>query len=195
MNKAEFLRTLETSLADFKEEERKDILYDYEEHFRIGEEAGKGDEQLIEELGDPEKIADQYRLSAEPEIKDVKYTAINEERPLIVPIITVISLLLFNLIFIVGPYIGVAAAILGLFAAAFGITVGGVCMFLGVILLPVFPQFINIPTGASVFAILFFGIGTTALGLLFLIGMCYVGRYFYKGTIKYVKWNVKIIKG
>lgn len=60
MNKDEFLKTQETSLTAFNQEEKKDILYDYEEHFRIGHQNGKTDEELINELGGPDDIAKQY---------------------------------------------------------------------------------------------------------------------------------------
>jgi uncharacterized membrane protein len=63
VSRKEFLKTLELSLQDFTDEERKDILYDYEEHFRIGTESGKTDEELISELGNPENIANQYRTN------------------------------------------------------------------------------------------------------------------------------------
>ena len=46
MNKEEFMKVLEQSLENMDSCEKKDILYDYEEHFRIGEEAGKGDEHM-----------------------------------------------------------------------------------------------------------------------------------------------------
>ncbi len=71
MNKKEFLHILEISLSDFKDEERKEILYDYEEHFRIGEESGKSEEELIKELGDPNNIANQYRTSDKQERNEV----------------------------------------------------------------------------------------------------------------------------
>lgn len=160
MNKKEFLHILEISLSDFDDEEKKEILYDYEEHFRIGEESGKSEYELIKELGDPNKIANQYRTSNKNENNDVPRDKIEKDRPTIVSVIVgsaLLLLLLFNLIFILGPYIGIAASIIGLFAAAIGIIIGGIGMTFGMILSPLLPQFISMPNGIPGFAIILLG--------------------------------------
>ena len=41
MNKEQFLRELSNQLRKLPEEERQDILFDYEEHFQFGIEEGK----------------------------------------------------------------------------------------------------------------------------------------------------------
>lgn len=61
MTKYEFLRIIEEGLEDFPTNERNDILYDYEEHFTYGRADGKTDEEIINELGDPYEIVNQYR--------------------------------------------------------------------------------------------------------------------------------------
>jgi uncharacterized membrane protein len=197
MNKVEFLHILELALEDSKVEDRKEILYDYEEHFRIGEENGKSEEVLIEELGDPRNIAKQYGNSNQFEIKETKEEVNKtlDERPVVVPIIAALALALFNLIFVLGPYLGIAGTILGLFVAAIGITIGGVGTAVGIVVLPILPSYSGALNGFSSTALMFLGIGTTALGLLCTIGMCYVAKYFCKVTIRYVNWNMKIIKG
>jgi hypothetical protein len=60
MNKNEFLTKLDKALADVPEGERKEILYDYEEHFRNASAAGKTEAEIINSLGAPEFIAEQY---------------------------------------------------------------------------------------------------------------------------------------
>lgn len=61
MTKYEFLNIIANGLNDFPKQELQDILYDYEEHFRNGSADGKTDEEIINELGDPYKIVNQYR--------------------------------------------------------------------------------------------------------------------------------------
>lgn len=195
MNKTEFLNTLNLSLSDFKEEERKDILYDYEEHFRIGEEKGKSEDELINELGDPNNIANQYRASSESESvkpgKQMNY----EQRPIGISIMVAFAMILFNLIFIIGPYLGLVGCLIGFFAGAIGITIGGAGIIIALIIWPIFPNFVHIPSGIPMMAFILVGIGTIALGLLFLIGMCYAAKFFWEITVKYVKWNIKVITG
>ena len=61
MTKYEFLNIIANGLRDFPKQELQDILYDYEEHFRNGFADEKTDEEIINELGDPYKIVNQYR--------------------------------------------------------------------------------------------------------------------------------------
>ncbi|GFZ30305.1 hypothetical protein CSC2_08310 [Clostridium zeae] len=63
MRKDEFMREMEVNLDKVSESERKEILYDYEEHFRIAKENGKADEEICMELGDPKEIANSYKDS------------------------------------------------------------------------------------------------------------------------------------
>jgi uncharacterized membrane protein len=190
MNKSEFLTILENSLANMPLDEKKDILYDYEEHFRIGEENGKTEEALIEELGDPRSIAKQYKINQSIDLAESQPSTKN----IFNAVIAAISLGLFNVIFILGPFVGIVAVIIGLFAAAIGITISGGAMLLAIMLAPLIPEFVNIPANLSAGIFAFYGIGTMALGALFFIGVCYLGRYLYMGTIKYLKWNINIIK-
>ncbi|HEX3043732.1 MAG TPA: DUF1700 domain-containing protein [Bacillota bacterium] len=60
MSKNEFLKKLDKALAEVPENDRKEILYDYEEHFRNASAAGKTEVEIIDSLGDPESIAKQY---------------------------------------------------------------------------------------------------------------------------------------
>jgi uncharacterized membrane protein len=195
MNKREFLHILEMSLSDFTDEEKREILYDYEEHFRIGEQNGKSEAELIKELGDPNNIANQYRTSNYKENSEIPKNNKEEDRPIIISMIAVCGLLLFNLMFIFGPFIGIVGVIIALYAGTIALILGGIAMTFGMLLTPFFSLYISLPNGFSCLAMILFGIGTVALGLLFLIGMYYVGTYFYKGTVKYINWNLKIIKG
>ncbi|MBL4937396.1 DUF1700 domain-containing protein [Clostridium sp. YIM B02515] len=208
MNKEDFLRNLNSSLSGFTEEERKDILYDYEEHFRLGIESGKTEEALIAELGDPESIANQYKTNlnfekaaineANENMNNNMNTSYNKNKTtaedVSISIIAAIGLLLFNLIFILGPYLGLLGALIGLFAGAVGAFLGGAFMTFGTMLLPFTNNFFGVPFNVSPSAAFLFGVGTIAFGALFFIGDCYIAKYFFKGTSKYLNWNMRIIK-
>jgi uncharacterized membrane protein len=189
MNKNEFLTTLEKSLVNISTDEKKDIMYDYEEHFRMGEKNGKSEEDLVNELGDPWNIAKQYRVTQSIDLAQSQPNTKNVFNA----VFAAISLGLFNLIFILGPFIGIVGILIGLFAASVGITVAGGGMLLGTILSPVIPQYVNLPIGIPSAVFAFYGVGTMALGALFFIGLCYLCKYFYIGTIKYLRWNMNVI--
>lgn len=206
MNKEDFLKTLEDSLLSFPEGEKKEILYDYEEHFRIGFEKGKTEEELINELGEPQDIANQYRSTyekivvSEPASNDYKNEGVNykESTPhrenSSISVIALVCLILFNLIFIVGPYFGFAAALIGLFASAVAVIAAGLALTFSPMLVEILNTYSisasTLPTSVS----FLFGVGTIAFGLLFFIGVSYIGRYFFKITRIYIKWNLKVIK-
>lgn len=63
MNKEEFMRQMGEALDKISEAERSDILYDYEEHFMVGKENGKTEEEICLELGNPKEIANNYLLN------------------------------------------------------------------------------------------------------------------------------------
>ncbi len=56
MTKEQFLKQLQAGLKKLPQEERKDIIHDYEEHFFIGKEDGKTEEEIAKSLGSPQQI-------------------------------------------------------------------------------------------------------------------------------------------
>ena len=60
MTKDEFLARMERALQPLAPHERIDVLGDYAEHFRAGEESGKSDDEIARTLGDPEALARIY---------------------------------------------------------------------------------------------------------------------------------------
>lgn len=190
--KEEFMDALRHYLSDFGNDEREEILYDYEEHFRIGMESGKTEDELIKELGSPRDIAAQYRNTDDNVQSNSKA---NSRQSVGGSIGIFIALAFFNLIFVLGPYLGIVVAIIGMCIGAICTVISGIAISICTILRPIFPGIVNTPNGIPDISIFFVGIGTTALGILFCIGMFYLVKFFMAITVKYVKWNIKTIKG
>jgi len=187
MNKKEFLGRLSELIKDIPEEEKKDILFDYEEHFRIGLEKGRKEEEIAASLGDPKIIAKQSMASCILKEAEKTTSASNIMRA----IFAAVGLGFFNLVIVLGPAIGLMGILVALFAAAFAITVSGAAVLFGTLMGPVFAWNIYIPFAAVVSIPL--GIGLTALGLLSIIGAFYLTKFFYKLSISYLKMNLQII--
>ena len=187
MNKKEFLGRLSELIKDISEEEKKDILFDYEEHFRIGLEKGRKEEEIAASLGDPKIIAKQSRASCILKEAEKTTSASN----IIRAIFAAVGLGFFNLVIVLGPAMGLLGIFVALFASAFAITISGVAVLFGTLIGPVFAWNVYIPFAAVVSIPL--GIGLTALGLLFLIGTFYLTKFFYKLSISYLKMNLQII--
>ena len=187
MNRKEFLGRLSELIKDIPEEEKKDILFDYEEHFRTGLEKGRKEEEIAASLGDPKIIAKQSRASCILKEAEKTTSAGNIMRA----IFAAVGLGFFNLVIVLGPAIGLMGILVALFATAFAITVSGAAVLFGTLMGLVFAWNIYIPFAAVVSIPL--GIGLTALGLLFIIGAFYLTKFFYKLSISYLKMNLQII--
>lgn len=61
MTKNEYMSKLAEALRDFDAEIREEIISDYEEHFAIGQAEGKGDEEIIAELGSIEELVNELK--------------------------------------------------------------------------------------------------------------------------------------
>lgn len=60
MNKKEFLGRLRKKLEKLPSHLVEDIIDDYIEHYELGKESGKTEEQISQELGSPDSIAQEY---------------------------------------------------------------------------------------------------------------------------------------
>jgi uncharacterized membrane protein len=186
-NKNEFLTDLTRGLSGLPQAEKDDILYDYEEHFSIGREEGKTENDICEALGDPKNIAKQYKAGWMVKKAEENKSVGNIVRA----VVAALSLGLFNLIFMVGPFMAIVGILIGLFGTGLGITIAGATTFIVIIFS--WSHFIPWATAIPAEAGMLFSIGTTCLGLLVLIGSFYLGKLLYNMTIAYLKMNIKII--
>jgi uncharacterized membrane protein len=169
-------------------EEKNDILYDYEEHFRIALENGKTEEEAAGNLGNPDAIGKNYRANAAVN----KAESDKSVKHITGAVFAVLGLGFINLVFILGPFLGIVGALVGLFAASVGVIAAGIVGIIASIFAPVLPGIVSISVnqGAAIFAM----VGLECLGLLMLIGCSYMVKLLYSATIKYLKFNLSIIQ-
>jgi len=182
MNRKEFMKKLDNALTGIPKAEKKEAMRDYEEHFNIGLEKGRTEEEIAKSLGDPASIAKSIkaeysitRAKREPSIKNIFRATI-----------AVAGLGIFNLIFVLIPLI---IAVVLLFAAYIVAVV-----FIAVpFLMLVYPASVTILSGDTPIWIV--GIGLHIIGDILLVVLIYVTKGFYKLIIAYLQMNIKIIKG
>ncbi|MGG0237765.1 HAAS signaling domain-containing protein [Bacillus rhizoplanae] len=180
MTKEQFLHELSEHLRKLPEEERNDILYDYEEHFRFGIEEGKTEAEIIKALGSPKTIAKETLASHRLEQVKHNPTFSNVARA----IVAIIGLSFLNLVVVLAPLLTIGSLIFTLW------TVSVVFVFSPLLVLTkiIFAQIFIL---SDVFvSILLFGIG-----LLLGIGAYYCTVWFKTLFVKYANWNLKVIKG
>ncbi len=193
MNKEEYLNKLTKLVRKLPKDDREDIISDYEEHFRIGIENGRTEEEISKALGNPEIVARQIR--AEYMIKKA------EDKPsassILEAVLAVTALGILNLVFVAIPALGVGAIILSLVVTGFVVIFMGILTILSPILQPIFPQYIHLPIHAGIVGTLIMivgGIGLILVGTFLVVIMTYVAKWFYNIAIRYLKSNLRSIK-
>jgi len=189
MNKKDFIDKLSSYLAGVPVEERQDVINDFEDHFKEGVAEGRTEEEIAESLGDPKSLANQFKANILANTAEKTTSAINITRA----VLATLGLGFFNLIFILGPFIGIAAVLFSLFASAIALTASGIAVFFASIFGPLVPQYIAVMINPAVS--IFASIGVTLFGILFFVGDIYVVKWIYRLFVRYIKFNVRIITG
>lgn len=188
MNRGEYLTSLERALGNISPAAKTEIMYDYREHFEIGLEQGKTEDEISRDLGDFKAIAKQYRAEYMVMQADSNRSGANVLRA----IFAALSLGFFNLIFMIPIFAVFFAVLASFYACSISLILSGGAAFLATLFAPLMPQWIDLSSINP--AILIFGsISVTSFGLLFGIGTLQLTKLSYKLAISYIKTNIKII--
>jgi uncharacterized membrane protein len=190
LNEQEYIRILRSRLeGTLPTEELDDLISDYSEHFSIGKANGRTDEELWRSLGSPEDVAREIRvMHLVKKAEDVRSC-----RNIFHAVIATLGLGLFNLVFVLMPFILLVVMLLvffciGILIAFFGLA-GIIFSLLQILGFSAFSLWLSPLAGV------FFSTGMTSTGLLMVIGDYYLARFFYHVGIRYLKWNIRVIMG
>lgn len=188
MNQVEFLSQLRRALGGLPEAEKTEILAEYEEHFRMAREAGKSDEEISQALGNPRLLGRSFRVDSllEEGKTGGKLTSVLRA------IFASLSLGFFNIVVVLGPFVALLGVLAGLWACAVSMALSGVGVILMIIASPFLPHLVHV-TGIGIPFLLFASIGVSALGLLAVIGMWFLTRWFVFAVAKYAQLNARIV--
>ena len=186
-----FLTALESYLEEIPERDRQAIMERYHKYFDMSMNLGKTEAEIIAFLGNPKTVA---RYS----IADYLVEKAEQEstfRNIFKAVVGSIGLGVFNLAFFLGPFMGLAGALLILFLAGLGVSFVGMEILSGVIAYPILPTIIELPPDlfADTYTRLgsfFVSTGLIAFGLLFLIGDYILAGIFYRGTLKHLRFHL-----
>lgn len=144
------------------------------------------EEQICKNLGDPKTIAKEFKTTSLVKEAEKDLTFSNVMRV----ILATVGLGFFNLVFVLGPFIGAIAVLFSFFITAFAIVISGFSTIFAVILSPMLPM---IEIGINPTSAILFGISSICGGSLMAIATYYLSKLFLKLTIKYIKLNFNII--
>ncbi len=189
MNKKQFMDLLAVNLRGIPKEDRLDIISDFEEHFKFGMEKGRSEDELSDSLGNPKILAKQLKASVLVEQAEKSTSATNITRA----VFATLGLGFFNLIFVLGPFVGIVGVLFGLFATAVAAAASGITVLVATIFGPLFPEWVGVVVNPAVG--IFGSIGLACFGILFFIGDIFLGKVLYRLFIRYIKFNLRVIKG
>lgn len=181
MNKEQFLTRLQKLLSPIPNEEANEILRDFEEHFSIGKAEGKSEADIVAALGAPEKIAKEMIATYRVEQVESDVTTGNVMRA----VWAVIGLGFFNLVIVLGPFLGVVGLVFGGWVMGVSFTLSPLLLLLSVVMSP----------GTFEWFDFFSAIMLCGMGLIIGIAMYYATKYIIIGFMKYLHFNIRIAKG
>lgn len=194
MNKDDYLKELTRLLRKLPKEERDDVVSDYHEHFIIGIEKGRSEEEIAKALGNPKTVAKQINAEYMVRKAEDKQSA----GSMFEAILAAAGLGIFNLIFVAVPTLIVVALILTAFAVGGAMIIGGILITISYMFQPLIPLInLNLPLGGilGIFGGIFIGVSLTILGVGLVAATAYITKWLYGLAIRYLKYNIRLIKG
>ncbi|MDY7430366.1 DUF1700 domain-containing protein [Bacillus sp. V26] len=181
MNQEQFLQELSKALQPLSQEERNEILFDFEEHITEGMKEGRPEANIIRELGSPKQIAKELM----PNVTETAPAVQRPKKNLFQMACSAAAISILNLIFVLGPAIGIFGVYVGFCGAALALSVSPI-MFVGMVMFQM-----NTHMMLEFFISLMFG----SLGLLSCIGLWHIGKLLYSVSLRYVRYNLKLVTG
>ncbi|WP_426704321.1 HAAS signaling domain-containing protein [Staphylococcus shinii] len=182
MRRTEYLKILHKHLKHLDDNERQDIINEYDTHFYSGMEEEKTEDQISEELGDPQQLAKQLNANASIEkaeqsnnISDVSHA-----------VVSVMGLSLLNFFVILIPFIIILSIVLSLIVTTLSFIFTPIALLVKAVMVG-FQEIMLLEVYTT--GVLF------GLGLILFVITYLITKGFYILCVKYLKWNIKVVKG
>lgn len=225
MNKKEFLNELKEHLVGLSKDDVKEIIEDYEEHFKVGKKKKRKEFEIAKSLGNPKEIAREVRkelkkdkesssfesgliefwVGVKKTSKDI-YFNLKKEIPNAVNSLARLfksgnkkrsSWKIFGTVLL--NFI-LTIVWIGLLCLIFGLIISfGAVVISGIVTFLVAIFSLSMPFAGALTNLflsgLFAGIGLICIGMIFIILFSLLFKGFVKITKKYLNWNKKMFRG
>jgi len=180
MNRDLFLRDLRNELTPLSLNEQEQIIDEYISIFEIKKDDGLSDEEIISELGDPRKIAQQFveELDIDKEYRYAKNHHVRPENQRNVGLF--ILMMFFNVL--IGVWLAFAA-----FMFVFSFFIAGIVLLISSIALPFVVGGFSILTAIASMLIMI------GLGLIFMSVSIILFKLLLNGLIIHIKWLQRLL--
>jgi uncharacterized membrane protein len=187
----EYLQTLKARLTGYvSREDLDDILSDYAEHFSIGRSEGRSEEELCRSLGSPDDVAKEIRATYLVKKAEHARSAENIWHA----VMATLGLGLFNLAVVLIPFILLIVFLVIIFMVGLVMLVTGPILLL-VAIMQLVGFTVPVSWWTSPLEGLLISIVFTIAGVVLVMFDFYLARTFYRLAIRYLKWNIRVIKG
>jgi len=195
MNKEVFLENLKRDLKNIPEQDIVEILQDYAEHISIGLKNGRDEAEIIKSLGDPADIARQINADYHIKKAENKTSTINIFRA----IYASAGMGFLNLLFILPLFVMLLLLLFLLYVIPFLLIMGSNMVLIACVASILVPDFFAGISGfvlslPELIAVFFTNLGFASLGYLFLIGAYHITAFLYGHVLRYLKFNMSILK-
>jgi uncharacterized membrane protein len=191
MTRDEFLKALRENLRGLPQNEADDIIRDQDEYIRDATASGRSEEQVVASLGDPRAFASNLSATAHID-RATKSSGVREYTSATFrAVFAVLALAPLNLIFVLGPFLGLVGILVACWGVALALTLGA-----GGVMMGFFAKAIFVSVGFMAHLSTFFLIaGIIGLGIIGILIMLKVTELVMRGTIAYLRWNVNFVRG
>ncbi|MDO9324118.1 MAG: DUF1700 domain-containing protein, partial [Methanoregula sp.] len=130
-NEQEYIRILRDRLdGTLPSDDLEDLLSDYREHFRLGKADGRSEDELFRSLGSPDEVAKEIRATHLVKRAEDSRSCLN----IFHAVMATLGLGLFNLVFVLVPFIILVVMLLVVFMVGVVFTIIGPPAFVYAIL-------------------------------------------------------------
>jgi uncharacterized membrane protein len=190
-NERDYLNTLKVRLTEYvSREDLDDILADYAEHFSIGKSEGRSEEDLCRALGSPEDVAKEIRATYLVKKAEQACSAGNIWHA----VTATLGLGLFNLAVVLIPFILLIVLLTIIFVAGVFLVIVGPILLLAAVM-QLLGVSISAPWGTSPLVGILTSIALSVAGVFMVVVDLHLARFFYGLAIRYMKWNIQVIRG
>ncbi len=190
MKQDQFILELRRALIQLPQAEVEDIIRDQIEYIADAARAGRSEEDVLKSLGDPKSLANSLQADLKIQRAESASSFNNQIRLTVSALLATLALAPLNIIFVLGPFLGLIGLLVGGWAVAMGLFASAIGIFVSF-----FGKLIFMSAGFwTHISTLFFSVGLIGLSLLVLIFMYLISTAVLKGTISYLKWNLNFIR-
>jgi uncharacterized membrane protein len=191
MTKFEFLTDLKSELKNLPKIEVDEIIRDQDEYITDAVRMGRTEAEVVQSLGKPKAFAQNLIVETHLNSASESETLSEKFKNVLRATVAVIALAPLNLIFVLGPFIGLCAVLFAGWVSSLAL-LGSSLFTLGLFFTKL--VFINVGIWAQV-STLFFTLGAIGLGVLSIFLVIYISKFFASLTISYLKWNMQFVRG